>query len=194
MELIAISGGIGSGKSIVSKVVRVMGYPVYDCDSRAKSLMIMSDEVRRQMVEAFGQECYRDDGGLNREYLSAAVFGNDEALARLNGIVHPATARDMLLWAKQQEERGAVKAFVETALLHTSRLDHLVDMVWHVSAPTRLRVKRVMTRSQLTSQQVHDRMAAQAIEEEPAAGEQVIINDDVNAVLPQVIKLIRNNQ
>lgn len=194
MKLIAISGGIGSGKSMVSAIVRVMGYPVYDCDSRASELMIASDEVRRQVVEAFGAQSYRPDGKLNREYLSATVFGNDVALARLNGIVHPATANDMLQWASQQKNRGAVMAFVETALLHTAHLDRVVDEVWHVTAPAHVRVKRVMTRSHLTSQQVHDRMAAQAVEEEPVAGEQVIINDGLKAVLPQVNKLIRNNQ
>lgn len=194
MKLIAISGGIGSGKSVVSRIVNVMGYPVYDCDSRASALMTASDEVRRQVIEAFGTESYRDDGRLNREYLSARVFGNDAALTRLNGIVHPATASDMLQWAKSQQDKGAAMAFVETALLHTAHIDRLVDEVWHVTAPADTRIRRVMARSGLTSQQVQSRMAAQAIEEEPAAGEHVILNDDVAAVLPQVLQLIRNNQ
>ena len=194
MKLIAISGGIGSGKSIVSRIVSVMGYPVYDCDSRASALMTASDEVRQQVAEAFGVESYREDGTLNRPYLSAKVFGNDEALSRLNSIVHPATASDMLQWAEIQQKNGVTMAFVETALLHTAHIDLLVDEVWHVTAPADTRVKRVMVRSGLTAQQVQNRMAAQAIEEEPVDGEQVIINDDVTAVLPQVMRLIINNE
>lgn len=194
MKLIAISGGIGSGKSIVSRIVSVMGYPVYDCDSRASALMTASDEVRQQVAEAFGVESYREDGTLNRPYLSAKVFGNDEALSRLNSIVHPATASDMLQWAEIQQKNGVTMAFVETALLHTAHIDRLVDEVWHVTAPADTRVKRVMVRSGLTAQQVQNRMAAQAIEEEPVDGEQVIINDDVTAVLPRVMRLIINNE
>ena len=194
MKLIAISGGIGSGKSIVSRIVSVMGYPVYDCDSRASALMTASNEVRQQVAEAFGVESYQEDGTLNRPYLSAKVFGNDEALSRLNSIVHPATASDLLQWAEIQQKNGVTMAFVETALLHTAHIDRLVDEVWHVTAPADTRVKRVMVRSGLTAQQVQNRMAAQAIEEEPVDGEQVIINDDVTAVLPQVMRLIINNE
>ena len=123
MRLIAITGGIGSGKSVISCIVKVMGYEVYDCDSRAKALMTQSDEVRKGLTEAFGDKTYRNDGSLNREHLSAIAFSNDEALQRLNDIVHPATARDMLQWAKQLADRGDKMAFVETALLRTAGLD-----------------------------------------------------------------------
>ena len=192
MRLIAITGGIGSGKSVVSRIVEIMGYHVYDCDSRAKALMTESDEVRRQLIEAFGQKTFLGDGSLNRQHLSAKAFGNAEALARLNGIVHPATANDILQWAKAQSDEGSQVAFIETALLRTASLDRLVDEVWHVTAPADVRITRVMARSGLTAQQVQDRMASQAIEEQPASGEQVIINDDTTAVLPQVLHLLSN--
>ena len=193
MRLIAITGGIGSGKSVVSRILGVMGYHVYDCDSRAKALMAASQEVHRQLVEAFGPDTYLADGSLNRQHLSQVAFGNDEALARLNGIVHPATARDMQQWAQRQAQEGATLSFVETALLRTSGLDQLVDEVWHVTAPTAVRVERVMARSGLTAQQVLDRMASQAAEEAIAPGEHVIANDNTTAVLPQVINLLLNN-
>lgn len=133
MKLVAITGGIGSGKSIVATMLQVMGHKVYDCDSRARALMTESDEVRHKLVEAFGKETFLDDGSLNRQHLSAVAFGNDEALARLNAIVHPATADDMLQWARQRASLGDRVAFVETALLRTARLDCLVDQVWPVS-------------------------------------------------------------
>ena len=107
MRLIAITGGIGSGKSVVARMVQVMGYQVYDCDSRAKALMTEDDDVRRQLVEAFGAETFLADGTLNRQHLSAVAFGNNESLSRLNGIVHPATANDMQQWGRKLADGGA---------------------------------------------------------------------------------------
>lgn len=190
MKLIAITGGIGSGKSVVARLVQVMGHEVYDCDSRAKALMTENDEVRHLLIEAFGKETYHNDGTLNRQHLSEVAFGDDKALARLNGIVHPATARDMQQWAQRQADNGARVAFVETALLRTAGLDRLVDEVWHVTAPASVRVPRVMARSGLTEQQVRERIAAQSVEDALATGEHPIINDDVTAVLPQVLNLL----
>lgn len=194
MRLIAITGGIGSGKSVISCIVKVMGHEVYDCDSRAKALMTQSDEVRQGLTEAFGDETYRSDGSLNREHLSAIAFSNDGALQRLNDIVHPATARDMLQWAKQLADRGDKMAFVETALLRTAGLDRQVDEVWHVTAPASVRIKRVMARSGLTESQVAERIDAQSVEEDIAPGEHVIINDNATAVLPRVMQLLEKEQ
>ena len=190
MRLIAITGGIGSGKSVVSRVVRVMGYEVYDCDSRAKSLMTQDSMVRQQLMEAFGKEVYLADGSLNRAHLSAA-FTDPSALARLNAIVHPATATDLINWADEQAEAGAEIAFVETALLRTSGLDRVVDDVWHVTAPDQVRIDRVIARSGLTATQVKERMMAQRDEEAPADGEHIIINDNVTALLPQILKELK---
>ena len=191
MKIIAITGGIGSGKSVVARMVQVMGFEVYDCDSRAKLLMIHDAEVRDQLMAAFGQDVYLPDGSLNHQHLSQVAFSDDQALTRLNAIVHPATASDMMRWANEQAACGSKVAFVETALLRTAGLDRLVDGVWHVTAPDQVRVARVMERSALTAQQVKDRMAAQSIEDTVADGEQVIVNDNDTALLPQVTKLIQ---
>lgn len=191
MELIAITGGIGSGKSVVATMVKVMGFDVYDCDSRARALMTEDADVRRQLVDTFGEQVYLNDGSINRQYLSAVAFRDDMALARLNAIVHPATASDMKRWAARQMADGATAAFVETALLRTAGLDREVDQVWHVTAPDDVRVARVMARSGLSDGQVRERMAAQAVEDSIAEGEHVIINDNKAAVLPQVIRLLK---
>ena len=190
MRLVALTGGIGSGKSVVARMLQVMGYHVYDCDSRAKQLMISDENVRHQLIAEFGTDTYSADGTLNRQHLSTVAFGNDEALARLNAIVHPATANDIQRWAKEQALQGAGVAFVETAILRTSGLDRLVDEVWHVTAPTKVRIGRVMARSGLSEQQVLDRMEVQQNEEAVAPGEQVIINDNAMALIPQVTQLL----
>lgn len=193
MKLIAISGGIGSGKSVVARVVQVMGCPVYDCDSRARSLMAGDEQVRRQLVEAFGAAVYHADGSLDRGRLAAVAFDDADALSRLNGIVHPATVRDMQRWAGEQAAMGVRMAFVETAILRTAGLQCHVDAVWHVTAPPDIRIQRVMARSGLTADQVRDRMTAQIAEEEIADGECVIINDGIQALLPQVIRLLNTD-
>lgn len=192
MKLIAITGGIGSGKSVVARLVQVMGYEVYDCDSRARALMITDATVREQLVVSFGDETYLSDGSLNRQHLSQVAFADDQALARLNAIVHPATARDMKRWAQGQEAQGAVVAFCETALLRTAGLDRVVDDVWHVTASADVRIARVMARSGLTALQVKERMAAQSIEDAVAPGEKQIVNDNDTAVLPQVVQLLKD--
>lgn len=190
MRLIAITGGIGSGKSVVSRLVNVMGFQVYDCDSRAKQLMTQDSMVRQQLAEAFGEETYLNDGSLNRAHLSAVVFSDPNALTRLNAIVHPATATDLIRWAEEQADAGATIAFVETALLRTAGLDRVVDDVWHVTAPEQLRIDRVMTRSGLTAAQVKERIAAQRDEDTLADGEHILVNDNITPLLPQVIKLL----
>ena len=193
MKLIAITGGIGSGKSVIARIVQVMGYHVYDCDSRAKALMTESQDVRRQLIEAFGKEIYLADGTLNRQHLSAIAFADHQALSVLNGIVHPATASDLMQWANNRASLGNKIAFVETALLRTAGLDQVVNDVWHVTAPSSVRIKRVQARSGLTAQQVKDRMDAQIDEDRIAPGEHVIINDNDSALLPQVMRLLSNN-
>ena len=190
MKLIAITGGIGCGKSVVAHMVKIMGYEVYDCDSRAKALMINDPEVKKQLTMAFGEQTYLDDGTLNRQHLSDLAFADSNALACINGIVHPATARDLQRWADSQAHQGAKLAFVETALLRTAGLDRVVNSVWHVTAPTDIRIRRVMTRSGLTAQQVKDRIAAQVAEDNLASGEHTIINDNTTALLPQVLQLL----
>ena len=194
MKLIALTGGIGSGKSVVAHMVQVMGHQVYDCDSRAKRLMVADEQVRQQLKQAFGEEAYLPDGSLNRQHLSAVAFADDQALARLNAIVHPATASDIRRWADEQARSGATVAFIETALLRTAGLDRVVDEVWHVTAPAEVRIERVMARSGLTAQQVKDRMAAQSLEEAVAPGERVIVNDNCTALVPQVTRLLSQKE
>ena len=123
MYKIGITGGIGSGKSTVCRMLCEYGIAVYDSDSRAKQLMNESTELRQQLIEAFGEECYTD-GELNRGYLASKVFGNAEALARLNAIVHPAVRADFRTWAEQQS--GAY-VILESAILFEAGFESEVD-------------------------------------------------------------------
>ena len=160
--LIGITGGIGSGKSVVSRILRTMGYHVYDTDARAKQLMEESEAVRRQLVAAFGEQSFVD-GKLNREYLSARVFSSEEERRRMNAIVHPAVRKDLEQWVASRREEIS---FVESALLLGSELQEVVDAIWLVTAPIEVRIARVMERNQCTREEVLQRINSQASDAE----------------------------
>ena len=186
-RLIAITGGIGSGKSVVSRILKVMGYAVYDTDTQARRLMNQSADVKARLVACFGPEIYHN-GLLNAPRLSQIVFGNNEALSCLNGIVHPAVRRDLRQWAGRCQSRYA---FVETALLYESRLCDIVDSIWKVTAPLTTRVQRVMARNGLTEAEVLARIEAQTAEDRVNEKTHIIVNDGIEALLPQVMRLLK---
>jgi dephospho-CoA kinase len=185
--LIAITGGIGSGKSVVSNVLATMGYPVYDTDSEARRLMNADARVREALIQAFGHEVFGADGTLNRAGLASKVFNNPEALQLLNSIVHPAVRDDVKCWCRNQ---ASPIAFVETAILHQSKMDAMVDAVWTVTAPMQVRIERVMHRSGLTASQVADRIRSQQVEE--GKTDVVIENDGEQAILPQIVQALHS--
>ena len=131
MRRIGITGGIGSGKSVVSRLLRIMGYSVYDTDSEAKRLMESSLEVVQKLSECFGRDIYHN-GRLNRGLLSSRVFGKSDKIVLLNSIVHPVVRFDFYRWSESLNEEIC---FVESAILYESRFDELVDEVWTVTAP-----------------------------------------------------------
>lgn len=185
MLRIAITGGIGSGKSMVATMLRVMGHPVYDCDSRAKALMDNSMPIKKVLQEEFGKDVVVGNI-IDRHVLAGKVFGNEGALKKLNSIVHPAVAKDFEDWAAKQGR----SVFVESAILSSSGLDAVVDRIWQVVAPEAIRIERVMARSKLSEIEVRNRIAAQAEEAKILKMSSLIINDGKTAVLPQVMALL----
>jgi len=188
-KLIALTGGIGAGKSVVARALRVMGYPVYDCDSRAKQLMNTDAAVVQAITERFGRESYTAAGELDRKRLASIIFSDDAARLDVNAIVHPAVTRDLLQWA---QAASTSLAFVETALIAESGLQRVVHAVWNVEAPTAVRIARVVARNGLTPQQVQQRIDAQQALR--PAGAQVIVNDDHEPLLPQLLNLLEQQQ
>ncbi len=189
-KLIAITGGIGSGKSVVSRILRIMGYEVYDSDSRAKALMDADELIKQRLASDIAREVIDDAGAIDRQLLSQIVFADAAMLARLNAIVHEAVRRDIMRW---QEIVGDEVAFVETALLFQSGLNRIVDAEWRVDAPEALRIERVMLRNSLSREQVAARIASQAYT--PAPGEpeppcRMILNDGIEPLLPQILAAV----
>ena len=157
MIRVGICGGIGSGKSTICRMFAERGVAVYSSDERAKSLMNTSEEVRAALREAFGEECYTEQG-LNRAYLASVVFGDEQRLALLNSIVHPAVQRDFEQWAERQQGDYII---LESAILFESHFDSLVDFTIAVLAPQSLRLERAMQRDGATREQIESRMAVQ---------------------------------
>ena len=183
---IAIIGGIGSGKSVVSQILRVMGFPVYDCDAEAKRLMDNSQKIKSRIVDAFGEESLLN-GQLNRPYLATMVFGFPENLKKLNGIVHPEVHADFEQWVA---ECNAGAVFVETAILFESGMDAFVDEIWLVDAPEDIRVARVVKRNGLPVEQVQARIRSQKIIAETCLPLYRIDNSGKVSLLPQIDELI----
>lgn len=186
MLKVGITGGIGSGKSIVSRVFEVLGIPVYYADTEAKRLMNSDEQLIRQLVLHFGPGAY-DNGVLNRKYLAAQVFGNTEKLELLNSIVHPVTIADAERWMQEQSTPYAIK---EAALIFESGSQEHLDIVIGVYAPEPLRIQRVMHRDNVSREEVKARMSKQINETiKMRLCDYVITNDDQQLVLPQVEQL-----
>lgn len=162
MYKIGITGGIGSGKSTVCALFREQGVAVYDSDAEAKRLMAESADLRRRLIEAFGEECYNAEG-LDRKYLASKVFGYEEALQRLNSIVHPAVREDFRAWAERQ--RGSY-VVLESAILFEAGFENEVDATLAVMAPLEERVRRTMERDGVEREQVMERIKHQMSDDE----------------------------
>ncbi len=186
---IGITGGIGSGKTLVSRIFSLLGVPVYDSDLRARDLMNTDPHLVGEIRSAFGPESYSKDHTLNRMYLASVVFPDRKKLDILNALVHPRVHADFLSWADAQHD--ATYVLREAALIFESGSHKLLDGVIVVSAPERLRIARVLQRDPQRSEgDVLDIMSNQLSEEDRLQmATYVIYNDESRLVIPQVIEL-----
>ena len=185
---IGLTGGIGTGKSTVARILRTLGHPVYDADAAAKQLYDRSPELLAAVVKRFGSAMLGSDGRLDRMALGARVFSDSRALAELNALVHPAIRLDFRRWAKARELEGYAMVFREAAILFESGSHRDCDQVWSVSAPLGLRVSRVMRRNGWAEEQVRERMAKQwPSDRVDAAADRVIVNDGLRPLVPQIL-------
>lgn len=185
---LAITGNMGSGKSVVSRMLEIMGVPVYDCDSRAKALMQHDALMVKALKRMFGEECYNSDGSLNRPWLAAQIFTDKENVARVNALVHPRVKEDFLLWA---ESAGSDIVAVESAILYESGMAETVDKVLLVWADKETAVQRVMRRGGLAREQVLSRLQNQMpVDELLLLSDYAVRNDGESAVLPQLMEFV----
>ena len=143
MLKIGITGGIGSGKSVVANILQQMGFPVYDSDSRAKALTQTNADIRQQLTAMFGDNLFKYNI-LDKKALSQLIFSSDKNLKAVNAIIHPVVVGDFATWTTRQ---NAAAVFLESAILMESGLYQKMDKIILVTTPEKLRIDRVMKRS-----------------------------------------------
>jgi len=187
MFRLGLTGGIGSGKTLVCQIFEKLGVSVYYADSAARFLMGTDAGLMEGIRQLFGEQAYGKEG-LNREYLAGIVFGDREKLAALNRLVHPLVRKDFVNWTEQQ--KGSPYVVEEAAILFESGAHAFLDYSVLVYAPEELRIKRVMDRDGMSREHVLKRMEQQMSEEEKKAlADHVLINDGSRMLLPQVLEL-----
>ena len=180
--IIGITGGIGSGKSVIARQLRKMGYSVYDTDSEAKRIIVEDATVREQMTALFGKEVYQD-GVYQTALVAQQVFTDKNLLAKLNAIVHPAVKADIISKFRslgvlsEPLKRNSGLFFIECAILFQAGFDVLCDKVVAVTAPEDIRLERVIARDHSDMNKVRARMRAQEADKDLQRAD-IIINND----------------
>ena len=187
--LVGITGGIGSGKSTVSRIFKVLGVPVYYADDRGKSLLEEDQTLIEQVRSAFGEKSYESSGKLNTQYLAGEVFPVPEKLEVLNGLVHPAVARDFRAWTDHHSKSPCL--LKEAALLYETGSYEQLDSTVCVMAPKELRLERVLLRDTGRSrQQVMQIMERQTDDlTRKQLADYLIQNNGKELLIPQVQKV-----
>lgn len=152
-KIIGITGGIGSGKSTVSKFIEELGFPVYDSDFWAKELVNLDENLKSRIIELLGEESYDENGKYNRKFVAEKVFENQELLLQLNQIIHPAVKIHFENWVNAQNSEFVFK---ETALLFELKLNESCYQSILVTADENIRIKRVMDRDGRTYREVKE--------------------------------------
>lgn len=185
--IVGITGGIGSGKSTLSRMLRAEGYSVYDTDLEARRLQNEHSVMRRKLKDLFGKEIY-DDQGLNRPALGKIVFGKPELLAKLSAVVHPFVKDDFENWVTNRYPKKIL--FIESAILYESNFDKLVDKVILITASEDIRIERVVKRDGISHEHVKARMSHQIPEEKKLQLADFVIHSDDNEPLEPKMKKI----
>lgn len=189
MICIAITGGIGSGKSYVSALLEKAGIPVYNADNESKRLTTENTEIRSGLVNLLGEEVYAE-GVLNKPMLASYLFANAENAARVNAIIHPCVKKDFKQWMEMHAESELVA--LESAILYESGFDDVVDTVVVVYAPKELRLKRAMLRDAASREQIEARMNAQMDDEEKCRKADFVVYNDGTFPLEEQLTSVIN--
>jgi dephospho-CoA kinase len=185
---VGITGGIGTGKSTICRILGIMGYPVFYSDTAAKEILSSNTDVRNQIIELFGSKTYIGNNP-NKEYLAQMVFNDAKKLEQLNQIIHPAVRNQFKEWTQNQNSNFV---FNEAAILFESGSYKNFSKTILVTSPTELRIERLLKRDQSTVEKIKSRMQNQWSDEQkiPLA-DFVIVNDEKTLILPQVLAILK---
>lgn len=190
MVKIGITGGIGSGKSIVSMLFQLHGIPVYNADIETKKLNNTSPIIREQLIENFGADVYVNNL-LDKKKFANIIFNDPQKLKIANAIIHPEVLKHFTDWCAQHSDQSIVA--MEAAILFESNFHIHLDKVVTVYSPLNLRVERVSQRDNISKDMVDSRIQHQMPEKEKIGmAEYVIVNDYKNSLIEQVENLIED--
>lgn len=183
MLKVGITGGIGSGKSLVSKILNSMNFPVFNSDSEAKKILTENKEIREELINLFGEEVYTNKD-LNKPFLANIIFNNDVALQKVNSLIHPKVRQAFTDFASIQKSKIV---FNEAAILFESDGHKQLDHVILISAPEELRITRVMNRDNITRAEVSARLSKQWTDDQKRKLTSLeIINDEQRPLVNQI--------
>lgn len=187
MIKIGITGGIGSGKSIIATLLDLSGVPVYIADEESKKLTESSPVIKEKLIARFGPDLYMSEK-LDKRLLASYIFNDPEALRQVNAIIHPEVNRHFQEWVARQDTSLCA---IESAILFESGFDKVVDVRLMVYAPLEVRIKRALRRDAVSREEIERRIQNQLPDEEKKdRSDFVIYNDDKQALIPQVRRLI----
>lgn len=186
--LIGVTGGIGSGKSMVCRLFECLDIPVYYADSRAKWLTNNDREIREKVVALLGSEAYDSEGMYNTRFVASCVFKNEPLLKELNAIIHPVVLRDTQNWVAQNT--GMPYVVKEAAIMAKAGQANAVDVVVVVEAPVALRIQRILQRDKRPEQEIRAIIERQVSDESRREiADYIVNNDDASELIPQVLHL-----
>lgn len=193
MRLTGITGGIGSGKSVVSRILRCKGFKVYDCDLEARRLMDSSELIRTELKRHWGESVYDANGVMDRRLVAGHVFGDPDEKRWLDALVHGRVAEDLRQWTERNA--GDEELFVESAILCGSGLSAMCARIWNVTAPLEVRLRRLEMRSGMNAGEAMSRIASQETEAGMLCDATVsvfeIVNENSASLLRQIDELIK---
>jgi dephospho-CoA kinase len=187
-KVIGITGGIGSGKSLIASIFVKMGYPVFNSDQEAKRIITNSPVVRQEIIDLCGEKSFFSDGRYNTTYISEIVFQNAEKLVGLNQIIHPRVRENFQQFVN---DSNSALVFGEAAILYESGAHKNYDKLILVTAPLETRISRCMQRDKLSRDQILEKVNKQWTDEEKMKfNPLVILNDGRKPVLEQIEAII----
>lgn len=187
MIKLAITGGIGSGKSVVSKILRLYGIPVYIADDESKRLTESSEEIREKLTEKFGNDIY-EGGKLNKPLLASIIFNDKEKLKTVNSIIHPVVRADLSEWLESYADSKIIAS--ESAILFESGFNAMFDKVITVYTPLEIRIKRIISRNNTSYDNAKQRIESQMSDEEKVKLSDFVIDNSGNISLLQQIESV----
>lgn len=186
--VVGLTGGIGSGKSTVANIFKLLGCKIFNSDEVAKQIYFEED-IKQHIIDLLGYDVYLNSTTLNKHYINSKIFSNTELLKQLNSIIHPAVVNKFEAFCQKNKNELIIK---ETALLFEANLQHQVDKIILVTADDELRIKRTMLRDNLSKEDVVKKINSQLSQNEKIKHSHFIIdNNETELVIPQVVAIYK---